>query len=270
MVKNRAPLLLYIRSDKPAELLGYFHLDKPSVFVGRAEGADTRPDIALDDVQVPRIKRGRHFELRNNAGRCELVVHGETGVQFYEKILKPSDEMRVRLGVCDYFSVPADRPIDAPCYKFMIVTVPIISTMYEPRPLIQINRAPNILVYSEIVKLSPKEYAIFEYLYQHRERACRYEELLQAAWTADERKQLHDPLSSLRQDLLGLSVKLRMRSHGSSLKEDKTAHCFLYRFDSTVQLCLNDAVDEFAQHVQSQSDVDPVNISSLISWSILK
>lgn len=169
-----------------------------TIYLGRPSSQEAGPDfVDLNLLSVSRhhariVRQGTDYVLEN--------WEGAYGIGIYEQRLEPGDVHTLRHS--DVFRIP---DLASRHYKCLF----LIQDGTQKLPLLIEEQTRDVYVFGDIVRFTPLEYRLLDYLYRHKGMICSYDALAADLWPdlrRDDRKK----------DLEVLLVKVRRKIRTAS------------------------------------------------------
>ena len=168
------------------------------IYLGRPSREEAGPTFI--DLELPSVSRHHARIFRQETTYILENWEGKYGIGVYERRLEPGDTHILRHS--DIFRIP-----DLPSQHLKCLF--LIRDGTQKLPLQVEEQTRDIYVFGDVVKFTPLEYKLVEYLYRHKGRTCDYEDITGYLWP-DVRRE------DRKRDLEMLLVKVRKKIRDAS------------------------------------------------------
>ena len=167
-------------STEPGTLWRRFPLIGTETPIGRPEEGE--PGVNLYYANISR-KHACVVCEASDAGTTYFLENrrGQAGIRLYEKMLLPGERHALRHGYM--FHIPG-MPASAVEPYFSITFCLDGATA---RLSIELSQPPYISIFGRLIRFTPQEYTLLEYLYTHKNEICLYHDIIAHIWAPQPR-----------------------------------------------------------------------------------
>jgi DNA-binding winged helix-turn-helix (wHTH) protein len=199
--QHNQPYLLMSLSSDPDNTWSPLYVAASPLCLGRPELDQIGPDYI--DLSLDSVSRQHARIWRDDSTYTLENWQDRYGIGLFERELRPGERHELRHGYI--FCIPALAE------HFRIL---FVANSKEPQlwPLYIEPALQKVYVFGQQLELAPQEYALLRYLYDHRNRTCPYDQIIDHIWpglrekgVVQKGRNLDVLLAKLRKALAGAS-----------------------------------------------------------------